>query len=80
MEIFDSIPTKVDLKELKRRLKMNPGKQWDRVLSLVEIVQPLIEPKLVYKGCYIEEKHSDAVKIDGIPLTSHVLRKQLDDV
>ena len=59
---------------------MNPGKQWDRVLSLVEIAQPLIEPKVIYKVCYIEEKHSDAVKIDGIQLTSHVLRKQLDEV
>ena len=80
MEILESIPAKVDLKELKRRLKMNPGKQWDRVLSLVETAQPLMDPKVAYKAAYIEEKNENAVTIDGTQLTSHVLRKQLNDV
>jgi hypothetical protein len=80
MEILESIPAKVDLKELKRRLKMSSGKQWDRVLSLVEIAEPLIEPKVAYKVSYIEEKNKNTVTIDGIQLTSHVLRKQLEEV
>ena len=80
MEILESIPAKVDLKELKRRLKMNPGKQWDRVLSLVKTAEPLIEPKVAYKVSYIEEKNEDTVRIDGVQLTSHVLRRQLEEV
>jgi hypothetical protein len=80
MEILDAIPEEVDLKELKRRLKMNPGKQWDRVLSLVKTAQAVIEPKVAYKVSYIEEKKGNSVTIDGTQLTSHVLRKQLDEV
>jgi hypothetical protein len=80
MEILESIPLKLNLKELRRRLKMNSGKQWDRVLSLAASAQPFIEPKVAYTVSYIEEKYPDAVKIDGIRLTSHVLRKQLDEV
>lgn len=80
MDILDTIPVAVNLKELKRRLKMNPGKQWDRVLSLVEVAKPLIEPNVVYIVSYIEEKKEDSVIVDGIVLTSHVLRKQLEEV
>jgi len=78
MEILESIPLEIDRAELKRRLRMKPGKQWDRVLSLIEPARPLIDPKIAYSVCYIDEKLPEAVKISGIQLTSHVLRKQLE--
>jgi hypothetical protein len=80
MEILDNLPTTVDLKELKRRLKMKSGKQWDRVLSLVEVAEPLLEPKVAYNVSYIDEKRDNAVTVDGVQLTSQVLRKELDAV
>ena len=80
LEILTSIPAEIDLKELQRRLRMKPGKQWDQVQSLVEAAKPVITPKVAYRVCYIDEKRIDSVIIDGIELKSAVLRKQLEEV
>ena len=78
MEIINPIPVELNVKELQDTLHMKPGKPWDRVLQLVESVKPLIEAKVVYKTCYIEEKYPDGVQLDGVRLTSVVLGKQLE--
>jgi hypothetical protein len=44
------------------------------------MVQPLIEPKILYKICYIEEKLTEGVIIEGRRFTSKVLRKNLDKI
>jgi hypothetical protein len=51
-----------------------------RLEQLVETAQPLIFAKAVYKVAYIDSRLADAVVIDGIRLTSKVLRKNLDEV
>jgi len=79
-ETLDSIPVNIDLKELQRKLHMKPGAQWDHVLSLAESAQSLIEPKVIFKTGYIDEKLSDGIILDGVRFTSTVLRKQLDEV
>jgi len=79
-ETLDSIPVNIDLKELQRKLHMKPGAQWDHVLSLAESAQSFFEPKVVFKAGYIDEKLSDGIILDGVRLTSTVLRKQLDPV
>ncbi|HIJ55475.1 MAG TPA: vitamin B12 dependent methionine synthase [Deltaproteobacteria bacterium] len=77
MEIINPIPVELNLNELQEKLHMKPGKQWAQVLQLVESAAPLIEAKVVYKTCYIEEKYTDGVQLDGIRLTSPVLGKKL---
>jgi hypothetical protein len=79
-ETLDSIPVAIDHKELQRKLHMKPGALWERVLSLAESAQPFIEPKVIFKASFIDEKLPDGVIIDGIRLTSTVLRKQLEKV
>jgi len=80
LEKLESISINQDIEEIRRRLHMKGGEDWCHVETLIEIAQPLIEPKAVYRACYIEAKLEDAVIIDGIRLTSCVLRKQLDKV
>ncbi len=80
MEKLESIPVHQDLEEIKRRLHTEQCGDWPRVKTLIETAQPLIKPWATYKDSYIESKLDDAVIIDGICLTSRVLRKQLDKV
>jgi hypothetical protein len=80
MEKLESFPVHQDLGEIKRRLHTEQCGDWPRVKTLIETAQPLIKPWATYKDSYIESKLDDAVIIDGIRLTSRVLRKQLDKV
>jgi hypothetical protein len=50
------------------------------VLSLAESAQPFIEPKVIFRASFIDEKLPDGIILDGVRLTSTVLRKQLDNV
>jgi len=80
IEKLEPTPIIQDLGEIRRRLHLNQGSDWSHVEALIEIAQPLIQPKAVYKVSYIESKLEDGVIIDGIRLKSGVLRKQLDKV
>jgi hypothetical protein len=79
-ETLDSIPVNIDLKDLQRKLHMKPGTQWNHVLSLAESARPYMEPKVVFKTGYIDEKFADGILLNGMRFTSTVLRKQLDSV
>ena len=80
MEILEYIPVNLDLEEIKRRLHMGKSGDWSHVQTLVEEAQSLISAKAVYKVCYIDSKHEDAITIDGRRLKSRVLRKNLNNV
>ena len=80
MEKLESIPVHQDLEEIKRRLHTEQCGDWSHVKTLIETAQPLIKPWATYKVSNIESKLDDAVIIDGIRLTSRVLRKQLDKI
>jgi len=80
MENLEHIPVSLDLGEIKRRLHMERAGDWSQVQTLVEVAQPLIKARAVYRVCYIEAKLEDAVLIDGIRLKSRVLRKNLENV
>ena len=80
MEILRDIAVSLDPRELKRRLRMEQGGDWNQVQALADYAQPLITAKIVYKVCYIESKLEDAIAIDGIRLKSRVLRKNVDDI
>ena len=80
METLENIDIHLDLGEIGRRLRMESDEDCSEVKRLVEIAQPLIRGRAVYRVCYINEKLEDAVAIDGVQLTSRVLRKNLDNI
>jgi len=79
MEILEYIPVNLEFREIRRRLHIEQRKDWwNQVQALVEDGQPLISAKAAYKVCYIEEKLEHGIMIEGIRLTSKVLRRNLD--
>jgi hypothetical protein len=77
MEKLEQISLSLDIGEIKNRLRAG---DWGRIQTLLEIAEPLISAKAVYKVCYIEEKLEDTVMIDGVRFSSRVLRKNLEKV
>jgi hypothetical protein len=77
MEKLEQISFGLDIVEVKDALRATDGVQ---IQDLLEIAKPLISAKAVYRVCYIEEKHEDAVIIDGIRFSSRILRKNLEEV
>ena len=80
MEILENISVSLSLEKVRRKLHMKPDSDLSLVRSLVDTVQQLIEPRAIYKVCYIEEKSEDSVIVGGLRLSSRVLRKNLDRV
>lgn len=79
MEKLDHIPVELNLGEIRKRLHLEKReKEWAHAKALVEAVQPLIKPRAVYKVSYIESKHDNAVRIEGVRLVSRLLREHLD--
>jgi hypothetical protein len=77
MERLEQISLSLDIGEVKEKLQAG---DWVQIQTLLEIAKPLISAKAVYKVCYIEEKLEDTVIIDGIPLRSRILTKNLEKV
>jgi hypothetical protein len=77
MEKLEQISLSLDIVEIKNRLRAS---DWERIQTLLEIAEPLISAKAVYKVCYIEEKLANTVMIDGVRFSSRVLRKNLEKV
>ena len=80
MAILENISVSLNLDKVRRRLHMKPDSDMNQVRTLVDTVQQLIEPRAIYKVCYIEAKSEDSVLVGGLRLTSQVLRKNLDRV
>lgn len=80
MEILKDLTTQIDLKAVRRTLRLNRPEGVQRVQRLVDQAKPLIEPRAAFKLCYINEKLPDAVIVEGRRLESKVLRKNLDAV
>jgi len=78
MITLEHIPVSLDFEEIKRRLHMEQRGDWGPGQSLIETAQSLISAKAAYKVCFIEAKREGAIVIDGIRLTSKVLRKNVD--
>ena len=78
MITLEHIPVSLDLEEIKRRLHMEERGDWGLGQTLIETAQSLISARAAYKICFIEAKHEGVIVIDGIRLTSKVLRKNVD--
>jgi len=82
MEVLNSIPFRLDTKEVLKRLRLRKeNKDMERMVQeLLDIVHPIAKPKAVYKVSYVDNKNGDSLYIDGVKFTSRVLRVNLDKV
>jgi len=82
MEVLDSIPVRLDLEEVLKRLHIRKENEYmGRIVQeLIEIVRPIAKPKAIYEVSYVDNKNEDSLYIDGVRFTSRVLRVNLDKV
>ena len=80
MPVLENIQIKLDFDAVQRRLHLKRDNDLKALQDLVAIAQVLVEPKVLYKICYIEEKLVEGVIIEGLHLRSRVLRKNLDKI
>jgi len=80
MPTLDNIQININVDLVQKRLHLKRDSDIKTVQDLVQIAHPLIDPKVLYKVSYIEEKPEDGVVVEGLRLTSNVLRKNLDAV
>jgi len=80
MPILDNIQIKINFDLVRKRLHLKRDGDLKAARELVHIAQSLVEPKVLYKVSYIEEKLDDGVVVEGLRLISNVLRKNLDEV
>ena len=82
MEVLNSIPVNIELKDVLKLLQLR--KNYEHVTrtvqELIELVRPIANPKAVYEVSYVENKNEDSLYIGGIKFTSRVLRVNLDNV
>jgi hypothetical protein len=74
------IPVKLDPEHIRKRLHLRHDGDRSYTQALVRIAEPLISAKAVYRDCFIEARFEDAICVEGIRLTSKVLRKNVDKV
>ena len=80
MEKIEHIPVHLEIEDVRNTLRLKTNDALDQVNELLKRVNQQISARAVYQVSYIEGKFEDAVDIDGVRLTSRVLRKNLDQV
>jgi len=80
MVILEDIRIDLNPKKIGEKLRVQKTGNWNQFQELFEAAKALITPKAAYGVRYIGEKLEDAVVIDGVCLTSRVLRKNLEMV
>jgi len=77
--VLDDIRFHITLDSLRKKLRVNEGSSFARELQrIASDAQAVAKPKAVYKVAFIESKGEDHVVVDGITLTSRVLRVNLE--
>jgi len=79
MEILQQIPVEINIEALLASVRLKPAsREAQEIQHVIDTIRPEINPKAVYQVAYIHAKHAQAVDIEGIRFTSHVLRVNLD--
>ena len=77
--VLDDIPFEVDAARLMKRLHIAESGDYARDFERVAAeAQVIARPKALYKVSLIESKGDNAVVVDGVTLTSRVLRVNVD--
>jgi hypothetical protein len=79
-EVIDKIPVKLEPDKVCNSLRIRSSEDRSRIEALIENAKPFIRAKGAYKVSYVEAKLENAVVIDGVQVSSRVLRKHLEKV
>ena len=82
MEILSDISVSLDTGNVLERMNIRKKREdmEKGVQELIELVLPIARPKVIYQVSYVDNKAEDWVEVDGVRLTSRVLRDNLDKV
>ena len=79
--ILDNIPFQLDMAALQKRLHIKEGSGHGEELErLAAQAQAVGKPKAMYKMAFIEDRGDDYIIVDGVKLTSRVLRVNVEQV
>ncbi len=79
MEILDNIPVKLNVDELRRRLRVAPdGADADELAALAAQVRETVHPRAILDVCYVGKRTSKTVEFGGVEFTSRVLTVNLE--
>lgn len=79
--VLSDIPFEVDLAALRKRLHMDDESPlMTEVGRLAAEAQAVAHPRAIYGVAFIDDQGEDYVVVDGVRLTSRVLRVNLDQV
>ena len=77
--VLDTIPFQLDYGALGKKLHVKGESSHGQDLRrLIDEAQVISKPKALYKMVFIESKGDDTVTVDGVTLTSRVLRVNLE--
>jgi len=77
--VLENISFQIDVEALKNKLHIKgEGNHTKELEELVEEAHSVGKPKALYKVSFIESKGDDYVVVDGVTLTSRVLRVNLE--
>jgi hypothetical protein len=80
MEILSEIPFEPNTEEIMDHLRVAPDSaDADDLRLLLEQAREVARPKAVCDVCYVGDRTSDTVDIEGITFSSRVLRVNLED-
>jgi hypothetical protein len=76
---LSDIPFEPNTDRLAARVRIRPGSAHeDAFLQLVGEAASIAKPKALYRIAYVSQRTDNAVTVDGVTLTSRVLRVNLD--
>lgn len=80
--VFKDIPAELKIDQVMKQMRLHgdPRRFEEKIRGLLEMVNPIAQPKALYKiGC-VENKEPDSLEIDGIKFSGKLLRDNLDQV
>ena len=82
IEVLTDIPFRLSLDgfQKKSQLRRVTGEIEKDINDLITRIQSVAKPKAVYRVSYVSRKNGDSLEVDGVKLTSRVLRMNLDEV
>lgn len=79
--ILDSIPFKINRDQLIKKLHINADSEdGDRLKEMIEEAEKIGRPKVMYTLASIDSKLEDGVVVDGIKLSSNIMRVNFADI
>ena len=80
MEILQNIPIEFDTEKILLHAHIKPTSRDGReLLELIETFRPHIQPKAVYRLCYIQSRQDNAVEFGGVRFSSRILKINLEN-